>query len=85
MLRGRLWRLANPELPEADRTQLVADLMRASGAWVSVGHHGGAMAAPITTGAWCAIRPTRSGTQRWAWSESMVIWVMSQSRNSVFR
>ena len=29
VLRGRLWRLANPELPEADRTQLVADLMRA--------------------------------------------------------
>ena len=29
VLRGRLWGLANPELPEADRTQLVADLMRA--------------------------------------------------------
>lgn len=29
VVRGRLWRLANPDLPEADRTQLVADLMRA--------------------------------------------------------
>ena len=29
VVRGRLWRRANPELPEADRIQLVADLMRA--------------------------------------------------------
>ena len=29
VVRGRLWRMANPELPEEERVQLVADLMRA--------------------------------------------------------
>ena len=29
VVRGRLWRTANPELPEQERAQLVADLMRA--------------------------------------------------------
>lgn len=29
MVRGRLWRAANPTLPEAERQRLVADLMRA--------------------------------------------------------
>ena len=29
MVRGRLWRRANPELPEADRIEFVASLMRA--------------------------------------------------------
>lgn len=28
VVRGRLWRRTNPELPEQDRTRLVADLMR---------------------------------------------------------
>ena len=27
-VRGRLWRMVNPDLPEAERTQLVAELMR---------------------------------------------------------
>ena len=30
VVRGRLWRMANPDPPEAERTQLVADLMRVS-------------------------------------------------------
>ena len=29
VVRGRLWRKANPDLPEAERAQLVADLMQA--------------------------------------------------------
>ena len=29
VVRGRLWRMANPELSEIERTRLVADLMRA--------------------------------------------------------
>jgi len=29
VVRGRLWRVVNPALPEEDRVQLVADLMRA--------------------------------------------------------
>jgi hypothetical protein len=29
VVRGRLWRMANPELPEEERARLVADLMRA--------------------------------------------------------
>jgi hypothetical protein len=29
VVRGRLWRMANPELPEEERTRLVADLMKA--------------------------------------------------------
>ena len=29
VVRGRLWRMANPQLPEAARIQLVAELMRA--------------------------------------------------------
>lgn len=29
VVRGRLWRTTNPTLPEATRTRLVADLMRA--------------------------------------------------------
>jgi len=29
VVRGRLWRMTNPELPETERTQFVADLMRA--------------------------------------------------------
>lgn len=29
VVRGRLWRCANPELPPAERTKLVADLMDA--------------------------------------------------------
>ena len=29
VVRGQLWRMANPELPEMERTRLVADLMRA--------------------------------------------------------
>ncbi|WP_029524147.1 hypothetical protein [Polaromonas glacialis] len=29
VVRGRLWRMANPELPGEERAQLVADLMRA--------------------------------------------------------
>ena len=28
VVRGRLWRMANPELPELERARLVADLMR---------------------------------------------------------
>ena len=29
VVHGRLWRMANPELPELERARLVADLMRA--------------------------------------------------------
>ena len=29
VVRGRLWRMANPELPELERARLVADLMQA--------------------------------------------------------
>ena len=29
VVRGRLWRMANPALPKAERVQLVADLMHA--------------------------------------------------------
>lgn len=29
VVRGRLWRMANPELPELERARLVVDLMRA--------------------------------------------------------
>ena len=29
VVRGRLWRRANPDLPESERAQLVSDLMRA--------------------------------------------------------
>lgn len=29
VVRGRLWRMTNPELPETERTRFVADLMRA--------------------------------------------------------
>ncbi|WP_076068059.1 hypothetical protein [Sphingomonas montana] len=32
VVRGRLWRRANPALPEADRARLVSDLMTARGA-----------------------------------------------------